>query len=175
MNDIGFICKTGAKGGITVSRDPLYTGEIVKPMVYSCYQNIWKRDYPLLKLNKRAEDICELCFRFANRHKYLAKHRRHSANDVNTDAPDDTELFREDAAVHEMDNKPEEEEETYDVAIAPAEPDVAETPVGVDVYTNLATAEDDREIPKDSNAITAEDQRELQRRKADNKREEMLI
>ena len=61
------------------------------------------------------------------------------------------------------------------MAKAPAKPYVAETPVGVDVYTDLATAEDDRDISKDSNAITAEDQRELQRRKADNKREEMLI
>ena len=62
MHDIGFTSKTGAKGGITVSRDPSYTGESIKPTVLQTYVSIWKRDYPLLKLNKRTEDICELCF-----------------------------------------------------------------------------------------------------------------
>eukprot|EP00986_Skeletonema_menzelii_P003308 scaffold991_cov81-Skeletonema_menzelii.AAC.1 len=34
------------------------------------YYYFWKEKYPHLKISKPAEDICNLCFQFANRHKY---------------------------------------------------------------------------------------------------------
>ena len=50
--------------------------------------NIWRRDFGHIKVSRSIEDICELCFKFANRHHYM------NANDV-TSAVDD-ELFIED-------------------------------------------------------------------------------
>ena len=41
---------------------------------FSAYYKKWKREYPRLKCNWPAEDICNQCFVFANRHRYLANH-----------------------------------------------------------------------------------------------------
>jgi DNA-binding transcriptional regulator GbsR (MarR family) len=47
------------------------TGETQKNYVsiYK-YYSFWKEKYPHLKISKPAEDICNLCYQFANRHKY---------------------------------------------------------------------------------------------------------
>ena len=44
---------------------------------FASYFSKWKKDYPQLKVNKPAEDICAYCFTFANRHRYLARHETH--------------------------------------------------------------------------------------------------
>jgi len=41
---------------------------------FSAYYNKWKREYPQLKVSRPEEDICNHCFVFANRHRYLANH-----------------------------------------------------------------------------------------------------
>jgi hypothetical protein len=41
---------------------------------FSAYYKRWKREYPRLKCSRPAEDICNHCFVFANRHRYLANH-----------------------------------------------------------------------------------------------------
>ena len=41
---------------------------------YLAYYMKWKREYPQLKVSRPAEDICNHCFVFANRHMYLANH-----------------------------------------------------------------------------------------------------
>ena len=41
---------------------------------FSAYYNKWKREYHRLKVSRPAEDICNHCFVFANRHRYLANH-----------------------------------------------------------------------------------------------------
>ena len=57
------------------------------------YVRVWKRDYSHLKVSKPVEDICELCYKLANRHKYLAQHTCNSPVDsLNSGA--DAELFR---------------------------------------------------------------------------------
>jgi hypothetical protein len=38
------------------------------------YYSTWKRNYPQLKVSCPAEDICNYCFVFANRHRHLANH-----------------------------------------------------------------------------------------------------
>jgi hypothetical protein len=50
--------------------------------------NIWRRDFGHIKVSRSIEDICELCFKFSNRHHFM------NENDV-TSAVDD-ELFIED-------------------------------------------------------------------------------
>ena len=41
---------------------------------FLAYYNKWKREYPQLKVSRPAEDFCNHCFIFANRHRYLANH-----------------------------------------------------------------------------------------------------
>ncbi len=46
---------------------------------FPTYFNLWKRDFPDLKVSWPVEDICKDCYAFASRHRYLANHtmRRH--------------------------------------------------------------------------------------------------
>jgi hypothetical protein len=39
---------------------------------FPTYFNLWKHDFPDLKVSWPVEDICKDCFAFANRHRYLA-------------------------------------------------------------------------------------------------------
>ncbi len=41
---------------------------------FPTYFNLWKRDFPDLKMSRLVEDICKDCYAFANRHRYLANH-----------------------------------------------------------------------------------------------------
>jgi hypothetical protein len=50
--------------------------------------NIWRRDFGHIKVSRSIEDICEQCFKFANRHHFM------KINDV-TSAADDV-LFTDD-------------------------------------------------------------------------------
>lgn len=43
-----------------------------KKVCLTTYVAMWKREYPRLKVSRPAEDICEYCYRFANKHKYLS-------------------------------------------------------------------------------------------------------
>lgn len=48
----------------------------------STYMNMWKRQYPHLKVSRPVEDTCGECYRFAMRHKYLAMHRNCLSTDL---------------------------------------------------------------------------------------------
>ena len=41
---------------------------------FSTYYYKWKASYPQLKVSRPAEDICQYCFAFSNRHRHLANH-----------------------------------------------------------------------------------------------------
>jgi hypothetical protein len=41
---------------------------------FSTYFNLWKRDFPELKVSRPVEDICKDCYIFANCHRYPANH-----------------------------------------------------------------------------------------------------
>jgi hypothetical protein len=54
-------------------------GKLGKPsdngyVSFMTYYRMWKSDYPQLKVSRPAEDICQYCFAFSNRHRYLANH-----------------------------------------------------------------------------------------------------
>jgi hypothetical protein len=73
MKDQGWKVKPLPNGTVTVQKDP--TQEQKEYVSLATYYRIWIRDYPKLQVSKPAEDICDLCVRFANRHRYLAKHK----------------------------------------------------------------------------------------------------
>jgi hypothetical protein len=49
------------------------------------YYRYWKSNYPQLKVSKPSEDICILCYPFAQRHKMLADHKRNGTLAINAD------------------------------------------------------------------------------------------
>jgi len=53
---------------------------------FATYCRFWKKNYPQLKVSHPVEDICQYCFVFANRHRYLANH---SAMNVCTECDED--------------------------------------------------------------------------------------
>jgi hypothetical protein len=67
-------------GAFMISRDDggdIDNGEFVS---YTMYYLKWKRDYPNLKVRRPVEDICNICYMFAHRHKFFADHTmRHSS------------------------------------------------------------------------------------------------
>ncbi len=74
MHSLGFKIRCKPDGALIV--DGIVEG---KPsdhgyVSYLAYYNKWKREYPQLKVSRPAEDICNHCFVFANRHRYLANH-----------------------------------------------------------------------------------------------------
>lgn len=63
------------------------------PMVsWTQYRRIWARDYAQLKVSTPSEDICELCVRFRNRHKFLASHNNNFVGDA-LNAMEDDDIF----------------------------------------------------------------------------------
>jgi len=65
----GWACHTTSKGAYKmkwVGEGPPHNNIVA----WSTYRNFWAREFPHLKVSKRRADICNLCFVFANRHKY---------------------------------------------------------------------------------------------------------
>ncbi len=48
---------------------------------FPTYFNLWKHDFPDLKVSQQAEDICKDYYAFANRHRYLANRTMGCNND----------------------------------------------------------------------------------------------
>ncbi len=86
MNSLGYNVTCRPNGGIIVEG---IDGKVVdrKEFVsFATYCPVSKKDYPQLKVSKPVEDICQHCFVFANRHRYLANH---SAMNVCTEFDED--------------------------------------------------------------------------------------
>jgi hypothetical protein len=74
MSLLGYIVDTTAMGGFKIRREDgsaVDTGEFVS---FPTYHAKWKRDYPNLKVSRPVEDICNLCYTFAHRHKFFTDH-----------------------------------------------------------------------------------------------------
>ena len=74
MASLDYNVSSTAQGGLIVTRmggKAVDSGEYVSLTTY-CYK--WKQQYPHLKVSKPAEDICQYCYAFCNRHRYLASH-----------------------------------------------------------------------------------------------------
>ncbi len=78
MSLIGF--KTRCKPNGTIVVDGLEMDDCKKKpselgyVSWTKYYNNWKKNFPQLKVSRPAEDICQYCFVFANRHRYFANH-----------------------------------------------------------------------------------------------------
>ncbi len=56
---------------------------------FPTYFNLWKRDFPDLKVSWPVDDICKDCYAFANRHRYLANHTMGRDDDDSNGNSDD--------------------------------------------------------------------------------------
>ena len=77
MNMLGYNAWTMGSGVSIIERDDgkdIDTDDFVS---FPTYFYTWKSKFPMLKVSKPAEDICQYCYAFANRHKYLANRSLH--------------------------------------------------------------------------------------------------
>ena len=74
MAGLGYKVSSRPNGGVIVegiNGKPIDRTEFVS---FVTYFRKWKSEYPQLKVSRPVEDICQYCFVFANRHRYLANH-----------------------------------------------------------------------------------------------------
>ena len=101
MKEVGYKCKSLHNGTLQIK--PIDKEGVQQPYVcLPTYYAICQRDYPQLKGSRAAEDLCNLCCKFANRHHYLAKNNTMSGNTANVHL--DNDLFCDDSDDDEDDD-----------------------------------------------------------------------
>jgi hypothetical protein len=93
LKSLGYSAKPNSSGVVTVTWDG--PGNMAGAPNYVCLSTcvtMWHHHYPHLKVSHPAEDICEMCYRFANRHCHLAVHNRDTS--MATNSTDDGNLFQ---------------------------------------------------------------------------------
>ena len=81
--------RTSGTGVMTIM--PLSNETQKNYVSYYKYYCFWKEKYPRLLISKAAEDICNLCFQFANRHKYQKSLTTISEDDAEAGVANDIE------------------------------------------------------------------------------------
>jgi hypothetical protein len=71
---LGYVVRTTAMGAYIVTGEDGKEVDAGEYCSFPTYFNLWKRDFPDLKVSQPVEDICKDCYAFANRHRYLANH-----------------------------------------------------------------------------------------------------
>jgi len=74
MESPGYSVTTRPNGGIILEG---IGGKVINRKEFVSFATcctFWKMKYPQLKVSRPMEDICQYCFIFANRHRYLANH-----------------------------------------------------------------------------------------------------
>ena len=79
MSSIGFKTQCKPNGTIVIDGLDKMDDSKKKPsklgyVSSNRYCNNWTKNFPQLKVSRPAEDICQYCFVFANRHRYFANH-----------------------------------------------------------------------------------------------------
>jgi hypothetical protein len=83
---LGYIVRTTAMGAFIVSGEDNKEVDAGEYCSFPTYFNLWKRDFPELKVSWPMEDICKDCYAFANCHRYLTNHTMvHNDDDGNGD------------------------------------------------------------------------------------------
>jgi len=94
MENAGYSVTCRPNGGVVV--EGINGKEInCKEFVgFTTYCRYWKKNYPQLKVSRPAEDICQYCFVFANRHRYLANHSAMNSCTEYDEDGDDIQVVR---------------------------------------------------------------------------------
>ena len=86
MEALGYDVTCRLNGGVIVEGFEGKAVDTTEFVSFTTYCRKWRTEYPQLKVSKPVEDICQYCFVFANRHRYLANH---SAMDLCVECDDD--------------------------------------------------------------------------------------
>ena len=92
LKSLGYSAKPNASGTVAVTWDDNNMDDAPTYVSLSTYVTMWRHHYPHLKVSRPAEDICEMCYRFANRHRHLAVHNRDTS--MANNSTDDGNLFQ---------------------------------------------------------------------------------
>ncbi len=76
-----YVVRTTAMGAYIVMGEDGKEVDAGEYCSFPTYFNLWKHDFPDLKVSRPVEDICKDCYAFANRHMYLANHTMGCNND----------------------------------------------------------------------------------------------
>ena len=147
MNMLRYNAWTTGSGVSIIERDDgkdIDTDDFVS---FPTYFHMWKSKFPKLKASKPAEDICQYCYAFANRHKYLANRSLRQGGDGDDgDDTNDGDLPTDDGNEEEG----AEEEATNDGEEATNDGERCATPIrGVNLNTPEASCtevEEEREL-----------------------------
>jgi hypothetical protein len=71
---LGYVVWTTAMGAYIVMGEDGKEVDAGEYCSFPTYFNMWKCDFPDLKVSRPVEDICKDCYAFANHHRYLANH-----------------------------------------------------------------------------------------------------
>ena len=72
MENLGYAVKSRSNGVVSVEGIGGKSINRKEFVSFTTYCRVWKKNYPQLKVSCPVEDICQYCFVFANRHRYLA-------------------------------------------------------------------------------------------------------
>ena len=81
MNILGYNVRTSGSGVSIVEREDGKDIDRDDFVSFPTYFYTWKSKFPKLKVSKPVEDICQYCYAFANRHKYLANRSLRQGDD----------------------------------------------------------------------------------------------
>ncbi len=80
-----YVVRTTAMGAFIVTGEDSKEGDAGEYCSFPTYFNLWKRDFPDLKVSRPVEDICKDCYAFANHHRYPNHTMGHDDDDGNGD------------------------------------------------------------------------------------------
>ena len=103
MEALGYDVSCRPNGGIIVRGVDGKGVDSTEFVSFATYCRKWKTDYPQLKVSKPVEDICQYCFVFANRHRYLANHSSMEVCVECDDDGDDIDVVRPAALANDTD------------------------------------------------------------------------
>ncbi len=85
MELLGYSAETTASGSFQIRKEDGSAVDTSEFVSFPTYLSKWKRDYLNLKVSKPVEDICNVCYTFAHRHKFFTDHMRTCCGFVNDD------------------------------------------------------------------------------------------
>ena len=71
LDDLGYDMKQYGNGSYQVSWREVEGGSRKPYVQMTTFYNVWQQHFGHIKVSSRIEDICVLCYQFANRHKYM--------------------------------------------------------------------------------------------------------
>ena len=152
MDGLGYEVEFCGSGSYRVHWKGADDAEQPRYVQMTTFYNIWKRDYPHVKVSRAVKDTCVLCYQLAHRHNFMIDHTCNSTADtcLFVDELDDDEeepgedCEEEEEEIDNRDNTVEKEPE-----VEPREIDVSEShDDDLNDYVDSATLDRERMLAR---------------------------